>query len=111
MAAVSVVNLVIHKGTYFEETFSLTAEDGSGLNLTNSSVTARLKKHPSSDTFYSFSTTLTVADSSIKISMGSTTTSSLPSGRCVYDVMITSSSGFISKVIEGNVLVQESVSV
>jgi len=28
MASVSAVNLVIQKGTYFEETFSLTAEDG-----------------------------------------------------------------------------------
>jgi hypothetical protein len=43
MAAVSQVNLVIPKGVNFEETFFLTAEDGSGLNLTGQTVVAKLK--------------------------------------------------------------------
>lgn len=111
MAAVSAVNIVIHKGTYFEETFSLFSEDGLGLNLTNSSATARLKKHPTAGDYHAFATTLTVADSTVKISMASTVTSALPSGRCYYDLLITSSGGFVSKVLEGNALVQETVSV
>lgn len=111
MAAVSVVNLTISKGTYFEETFSLLAEDGLGLNLNGSTATAKIKKHPTAITSYSFSTTLTISDSSIKISMPATTTATLPSGRCVYDLVITTSSGILTKVVEGNVFVQESVSV
>lgn len=111
MAAVSAVNLTIHKGTYFEETFQLAAEDGGGLNLINNTATAKLRKHPSSATSYTFSTTLTVADSTVKISMGSTTTASLPSGRCYYDVILTTSGGLVSKVVEGNVIVEETVSV
>lgn len=111
MAAVSAVNLIIHKGTYFEETFLLTAEDGAGLNLNNSSVTARIKKHPTAATSYPFSTTLTVSESSVKVSMASTVTATLPSGRCVYDILVTSSTGFVSKVVEGTVIVQETVSV
>ena len=99
MAAVSAVNLTIHKGTYFEETFTLTAEDEQGLNLSGSSATARLKKHPTATTSYPFSTTLTIADSSVKISMASSITASLPSGRCCYDILLTSSSGYISKVV------------
>jgi hypothetical protein len=111
MAAVSAVNLVIQKGTYFEETFSLAAEDGLGLNLINNVATAKLKKHPTAGVAYTFSTTLTVAESTVKISMSPAVTATLPSGRCVYDLVLTSvSSGNISKVVEGNVIVQETVS-
>jgi len=111
MASVSAVNLVIQKGTYFEETFSLSAEDESGLNLTNQTATAKLKKHSTAGIAYTFTTTLTVADSTVKISMQPAVTSTLPSGRCVYDLILTSSSsGIVSKVVEGNVLVQETVS-
>lgn len=110
MAAVSVVNLTIQKGTDFEETFSLTAEDGAGLNLTNYSVAAKLRKHPTSSTSYSFSTTLTVADSTVKLIMPDTITATLPSGRCYYDILLTSSGGVITKVIQGNVLVEETAS-
>ena len=111
MAAVSQVNLVIPKGISFEETFFLTSTDGGGLNLTGQSVVAKLKKHPTATTAFAFSTTLTIGDSSIVISMSNATTATLPSGRCVYDIVLTSSGGFKSKVVEGTVLVKESVSV
>jgi len=110
MAAVSAVNLVIQKGTYFEETFTLSADDESRLNLTNQTATAKLRKHPTAGVAYTFSTTLTVADSSVKISMQPAVTATLPSGRCVYDLLLTSSVGIISKVLEGSVIVQETVS-
>lgn len=111
MAAVSAVNLVIHKGTYFEETFSLSAEDELGLNLTSQTATAKLKKHPTAGIAYTFSTTLTVSDSTVKISMSPQVTATLPSGRCVYDLVLTSSGGVPSKVVEGTAIVEESVSV
>jgi hypothetical protein len=111
MASVSAVNLVIQKGTYFEETFSLAAEDGGILNLNNQTATARLKKHPTAGIAYTFSTTVTVGDSTVKISMPNNVTETLPSGRCVYDIVLTSSGGMKTKVVEGNVIVQESVSV
>lgn len=109
MAAVIAYNLTIHKGTSFEETFNLTDQNGLGLNLTNASAVARLKKHPSATTYYSFSTTITIADSTVKISMAPNVTSTLPSGRCCYDLVITQS-GTSSKVIEGSVIVKETVS-
>ena len=110
MAAVSYVNLVIQKGTDFEETFSLTAEDGLGLNLTGYSAVAKLRKHPTASTSYNFSTTITVADSTIKIIMPDDVTLTLPSGRCYYDILITSSGGVVSKVIQGDVIVEETAS-
>jgi len=111
MAAVSVVNLTIHKGTYFEETFSFTAEDGLGLNLTGTTARAKLKKHPTAGIAYTFSTTSTINDSTVKISMTSAVTSTLPSGRCYYDLIITSSGGIPSKVVQGNVIVEETATV
>ena len=110
MAAVSAVNLVIQKGTYFEEIFTLTAEDGLGLNLTNATATSKLRKHPTAGIAYTFSTTTTVSDSTVKISMTSDKTADLPSGRCYYDLLITSSAGAVSKVLEGNVMVEETAS-
>ena len=110
MSAVSVVNLVIQKGTDFEETFTLTSEDGGILNLTNQTATAKLRKYPTSSTSYSFSTTLTVADSTVRIAMSDDITATLPSGRCYYDVILISSGGAISKVIQGNVIVEETAS-
>lgn len=110
MAQVSAVNLIIHKGTYFEETFSLIEEDGGGVNLAGKTATAKLKKHPTATTSYPFSTTITVADSTVKVSMASTITSTLPSGRCVYDVVLTAG-GVKNKVAEGTVIVEDTVSV
>lgn len=110
MSAVSVVNLTIQKGTYFEETFVINAEDETVLNLTGSTAKSKLKKHPTAGIAYSFSTVTTVADGTIKIFMPGNVTSTLPSGRCYYDVTITSSGGLVSKVVEGNVLVEETVS-
>ena len=110
MAAVSSVNLVIQKGTYFEETFFLGAEDGSGLNLTNTTATSKVRKHPTAGIAHTFSTTTTVSDSTVKISMTSDKTVELPSGRSYYDVLLTSPGGEITKVLEGNVIVKETVS-
>lgn len=110
MAAVSNVNLIIHKGTKFEETFSLTADDDSMLNLTGYSASASLKKHPTSAKSFDFSTSIVISEGSIKVSMGASVTSTLPSGRCYYDILVKAPTNFVSKAVEGNVLVQESAS-
>jgi hypothetical protein len=110
MAAVSSVNLVIQKGTYFEETFFLGAEDGSGLNLTNTTATSKVRKHPTAGIAHTFSTTTTMSDSTVKISMTSDKTAELPSGRSYYDVLLTSAGGTVTKVLEGTVFVEETIS-
>ena len=111
MAAVSEVNLIIQKGAYFEETFFLSAEDGGGLNLVNQIAIAKLKKHPTAGIAYTFSTTLTINDSTVKISMPGNVTSTLPSGRCCYDIVISQVGGAIFKVVSGTALVQETISI
>jgi hypothetical protein len=110
MSAVSSVNLKIQKGTTFEETFVLTDETGLGLNLKNSVATSKLRKYPTAGLAYTFSTTSTVSESTIKLSMTPSQTSVLPSGRCYYDILVTDSTGIVTKVIEGNVIVEETSS-
>lgn len=110
--AVPAVNLTIDKGTDFEATFNVSNSDGSVFSLTNYSAAAKIRKHPTATESKSFSTTITVATGEIKISMGSTITADLSSGRNYYDVIITQSgSNKIQKVFEGTVIVNETVSV
>lgn len=110
MAVTPAVNLTIDKGVYFEETFYLTGEDGLKINLSGKTAAARIKKHPTAQKYHSFSTTITVGDATVKISMGSTITADLPSGRCCYDVVVADTNGSKTKVVEGNAIVKETIS-
>jgi hypothetical protein len=110
MASVVAVNLTIDKGTTFEESFFFTNDDGTPLIVTNELITAKLKKHPSSKTSFPFTVNFVEEEDAIVISMASTITSSLPSGRCVYDIIFNNNNGKIKKLVEGNVIVKDSVS-
>jgi len=109
--SVPAVNLTLDKGTYFEAIFNVTNSDGSVFSLNNYSATAKIRKHPTATTSTSFSTSITVATGEIKISMTSANTSLLTAGRNYYDVIITqSSTGKITKVFEGMIIVNDTVS-
>jgi len=109
--AVPTVNLTIEKGTSFETTFNITNSDDSVFILSNFSASAKIRKHPTATTSKSFSTTITSAIGEIKISMGSTVTANLTSGRNYYDVVIThSQTNKVQKVFEGTVIVSDTVS-
>lgn len=108
--SVPVVNLRIEKGTTFESTFTVSNSDGSVFELTNYTATAKVKKWPAASDSTSFSTTVTALTGEIKISMTSEVTSTLSSGRNYYDVTITKSTGAITKVFEGTILVVDTVS-
>lgn len=109
--SIPAVNLNIEKGTDFEAIFNVSNSDGSVFSLSNYSVSSKIRKHPTAETSKSFSTSITVATGEIKISMASTVTANLSSGRNYYDVMIThNSTGKIQKVFNGTVIVSDTVS-
>lgn len=111
MSAVPSVNITIEKGMDFEATYVVTNPDGSVYVLTNQSATAKIKKHPTASSSGSFSTSITSGVGEIKISMASSITSDLTSGRNYYDVVITNSvTGKKTKVFEGMALVRDTVS-
>lgn len=113
MAVYEINNLTIQKGTNFEETFILFNEDGTPLGINNSfSGVSKIAKHPKSSVKYPFDLTLSESESSVTISMASTMTSQLPSGRCHFDVVLSYGFGDTTtrEFIRGTIIVQDTTS-
>jgi hypothetical protein len=107
----SAVNLVIQKGTDFEAVFYLTEDNGKVLNLTNHTAVAKLRKHPTAAKSYSFNATLNISEGSVMITMPKQITSTLPSGRCYYDILITyTGTNTTIKAGFGSIIVEETAS-
>lgn len=109
--AVPAVNITIEQGADFASSFTITNSDGSLYNLLNTSAVAKLKKFPESNTSFSFSTSITVSTGKITLSMSNSVTSTIPSGRYYYDILLENSvSGLKTRVIEGMAFVSPSIS-
>jgi hypothetical protein len=106
--AVTSINLTIEKGTDFEATFIISAEDGSSLNFNSHSATAKIRKYPSSPISFNFNVSLNTAESSIKISMPRETTELLSTGRNYFDILIKYEiENRVTKVVSGTIIVEE----
>ena len=109
--ASAVSNLLIYQGSDFIIYFTVENDNGTEFNLTGYSAACLIKKHYTSST----STTVTAAVLSpatsgrIQLSLNNSQTAAMKSGRYVYDVVITSSTGLKSRVLEGSVSVLEGV--
>ena len=111
--ASAVSNLLIYQGSDFIIDFTVENDNGTSFNLTGYSVACLIKKHYTSST----SQTVTAAILSpatagqIQLSLTNGQTAAMKSGRYVYDVVITATSGTKSRVLEGSVSVLEGVTV
>lgn len=107
--AVYVSNIVINTGTTFSQTYTLeNINTNSLLNLTGYSVSAQMRKHPAATGVTTFTANVTdVTGGQVNIGLTSTQTASLKSGRYVYDVLVTDSSGNRDRVVEGMVIVSQ----
>jgi len=109
--ASAVSNLLIYQGSDFIIDFTVENDNGTDFNLTGYTVACLIKKHYTSST----SQTVTAAVLSpatsgrIQLSLTNSQTAAMKSGRFVYDVVITSSTGLKSRVLEGSVSVLEGV--
>ena len=107
----AVTNLIAYQGADFTNTFYVTEDNGSSFDLTGFTAAGKIKKHYTSST----SQTVTAAVLSpatsgrIQLSLTNSQTAAMKSGRYVYDVVITSSTGIKSRVLEGSVSVLEGV--
>jgi len=101
-------NLVIDQGATYEVTLDLTDENGDILNLNGYSANSQLRKWYTSTNSTAFSTSINAAAGTITLSLSATQTANLTAGRYVYDVEVTSS-GVISRIIEGIVTVSPNV--
>ena len=104
--AVPVVNIVIEQGADYSSSFTITNPDGSPYTIFNNSAAASIKKHPESEVSYSFITGIDPDDGQILLSMPNELTTTIPSGRYFYDIVITNiNDGYRSRVIEGMAMV------
>ena len=104
--AIYVVNISIPGGADFQQTFFLESSANTPLDLTGYTGYAKLKKSPES---LRTSATFTVSfpnrpDGRVKISLASSITSSLRTGRYCYDVLLDSGTAK-TRVFEGSALV------
>jgi hypothetical protein len=109
--AVVAVNIVIEQGTDYQEVFTINNSDGSPLDLTGYTGTAKIRKFSESTSYTPFSVGIVSTAGQVVVSLANTVTTDLKSGRYYYDIIVTSSSGKKTKVIDGMVLVNSSESV
>ena len=106
----SISNIFIDQGATFTTTVTVTDANGDAVNLSGYSVAAQIRKTFLSSTATSFTATISNASSGeITISLSPTQTAALEAGRFVYDVVITASGGTKTRVVEGQVTVNPSV--
>jgi hypothetical protein len=110
--SVRVVNLVIPQGTDFSTSFMLEEYNDLPIDLNGYTGTCHIKKHSSSTSKYTMNVTFPTPDyGEIKISIGSTASSSIKEGRYLYDVLLTeTATGLKTRVVEGTVTVTAGVS-
>jgi len=110
MATIS--NLFIDQDADFTTTVTVNDSTGSALDLTSYTALAMLRKSYQSSTATTFTSAFVSPRTTgqITISLTDTQTAALESGRYVYDLVITDASGSKTRVVEGNVTVNPSVS-
>jgi|TARA_B100001093_G_scaffold429382_1_gene424598 hypothetical protein len=110
MATIS--NLFVDQDADFTTTVTVNDSTGSALDLTNYTALGMIRKTYQSSTATTFTSSFVSPRTTgqITISLTDTQTSALESGRYVYDLVITDASGNKTRVVEGNVTVNPSVS-
>lgn len=105
MAASYVSNIIINSGTDFSQSFVV------DIDLTGYEIFSQLRKHSTSSSAVSFACTFTPAalQSTIGIGLSASQTLAIKPGRYLYDVLIRSSSGVKTRVVEGMALVSEGI--
>ena len=110
MATIS--NIFIDQGANFSTTVTIEDGNSSALDLTGYTALAQIRKTYQSTTATDFTSTFAADRTTglITISLTDTQTAALEEGRYVYDLLITDLSGTKTRVVEGIVTVNPSVS-
>jgi hypothetical protein len=107
MSVPAVTSLVIYKGTDFEKKVSIALTTLAGTET----ITAKIRKHETSSTSYSFDTYIDTTNNAVVISMGNSVTDDLTEGRNYFDIISqNSSTNKIMKLVEGSIIVNQTVS-
>ena len=106
----SISNIFIDQGADFTTTVTVTDSNGDAVSLAGYSAAAQIRKSYSSSTSTAFTTSISNASGGeITITLTDIQTAALEAGRYLYDVLITASGGDKTRVVEGQVTVNPSV--
>ncbi len=109
MAAVS--NFYIDQGADFSTTLYLTDSNGDILNLTDYTALGQMRKTFGSGTVAAtFTIAMSAATGQVTVTLTDVQTTAITSGRYVYDILLTDSSGDKTRILEGHATVVPSVS-
>ena len=108
MAAFS--EIVIEQGATFNTTINVEDTAGAAINLFGYTANSMMRKSYYSSSATTITSTVTgTANGEVTLSVSATNTASLTPGRYVYDVIITSPTSVVTRVVEGIVTVLPSV--
>lgn len=107
----AVTNLVVYQGSDFQNTFFVTDDNGVQFDLTDYTGECKIKKHYSTSGFTSMQVNINPPENSgsVTLSLTNAVTAAMTPGKYVYDVVLTSSFGIKSRVLEGILTVVEGV--
>ena len=99
-------NIVIDQGSDLSLQITCTNSAGEVFDLSNYTSECKIRKHWSSNTSYSLTSTVTGASTGeLTLSANNTVTSAIPPGRYMYDVEVTSNTGTVTRVLQGTATV------
>ena len=112
MSTGAYVDLAIDQGTDFETDLDLIADDGTAINAAGYVFNGQVRK-----AYTSANTTATfqfpnpdLANVKIFVAMDAANTANIPYGRYVYDIKMTSLANITTRVVEGILTINPSVS-
>ena len=108
--AAGTYNFILEQGATFTRTLTV-KENNSAMNLTGYSVASKMRStHDSSTVVGTFTCTISNASAGqITMNMTNSTTGAIEEGIYVYDVEITSGTGKVTRIMEGQVTVNPEV--
>ena len=108
MAAFS--EIVIEQGATFNTTINVEDTAGAAINLYGYTANSMMRKAYYSTSATTITSTVTgTANGEVTLTVSATNTAALTPGRYVYDVIITSPTSVVTRVVEGIVTVLPSV--
>lgn len=104
--------LTINQGATFEETIDLENDDGTPINLANTSFSAQIRK-----SYYSTNPTANItvdivapaANGQVRLSISAANTANIRAGRYLYDLKMVTAANVTIRVVEGIVTVTPQV--
>ena len=107
-----IANIFIDQGADFNITVNVADVDGTTLDLAGYTAAAQMRKtYESSAVSATFTTSISspTTDGQVTLSLTDSVTTALSPGRYVYDLVVTSSGGLSTRVVEGQAVVTPGV--